>query len=134
MEEFRSITIIRIRRPKAKDLNHDLQWFSRSLGLFKSRDKESSCFRVFMELLKEKTGSTSDEIAFCSNLTRGTVVHHLHSLIESGLIIKRKNKYYLITNNLEELIKELKRDVESTLDNLKETAKFLDKQLNLNKD
>ena len=133
MEEFKSITIVRIRRPKIKDLNHDLQWFSRSLGLFKSRDKEKSCFRVFMELLKEN-GLSSDEIAFSSNLTRGTVVHHLHSLIESGLVTKRKNKYYLTTDNLESLIKELKRDVESTLDNLKETAKFLDKQLNLNKD
>jgi len=133
MEEFKSITIVRIRRPKTKDLNHDLQWFSRSLGLFKSRDKEKSCFRVFMELLKEN-GLSSDEIAFSSNLTRGTVVHHLHSLIESGLVTKRKNKYYLITNNLENLIKELKKEVETTLDNLNETAKFLDKQLNLNKD
>ena len=134
MEEFRSITIVRIRRPKGKDINNDLQWFSKSLGLFKSRDKEKSCFRVFMELLKEKSGLTSDEIALGSNLTRGTVVHHLHSLTESGLIIKRKNKYYLITDNLEELIKELERDVEITLDSLKETAKFIDKQLNLNKD
>lgn len=134
MEEFKSITIMRIRKPKTKDLNQDLQWFSRSLGLFKSRDKESSCFRVFMELLKDNKGLTSDEIAFSSNLTRGTIVHHLHALMESGLVIKRKNKYYLITNNLEYLIKEIKNNIESALDELKETAKFLDKQLNLNKD
>lgn len=134
MEEFKSITIVRIRRPKTKDLNQDLQWFSRSLGLFKSRDKEKSCFRVFMELLKDNKGLTSDEIALSSNLTRGTVVHHLHSLLEHGLITKRKNRYYLITDNLEILINEIKKNIESALDELRETAKFLDKQLNLNKD
>ena len=28
------ITILKIKKPKEKNLNQDLQWFSRSIGLF----------------------------------------------------------------------------------------------------
>ena len=50
--EFRRVTLIKTRKPQKKDLNTDLQWFSESLGLFSQRDKERSCFRIFVELVK----------------------------------------------------------------------------------
>ena len=46
------ITIIRMRRPETPSLNEELQWFGSSLGLFNLRDKDKSCFRIFIELLK----------------------------------------------------------------------------------
>ena len=59
------ITIIRERRP-VRNLNEELQWLGNSLGLFNLRDKDKSCFRIFIELLKAAKVDkplTSDEIA-----------------------------------------------------------------------
>src|SRR3990167_6035950 len=98
------ITIIKIKKPSQKEVNRDLQWFSESFGLFGERDKEKSCFRVFLELVKatrRKKSLTSDEIALRANLSRATVVHHLHKLIESGLVISQNNRYILRVDNLE---------------------------------
>ena len=134
IHEFRRITIVKIRKPLQKNMNRDLQWFSESLGLFTERDKEKSCFRIFIELIKaarKKQTLSSDEIAFNSNLSRGTVVHHLNRLMESGLIVSHDNRYILRVDNLEELIEEIKKDVLKTLDDLKKIAEDLDDEVGL---
>ena len=131
---FRKITIIRQAKPKTKSLNKDLQWFSDSLGLFSERDKEKSCFRIFVELVKAARAGkimSSDELAFKTNLSRATVIHHLNKLMESGLAIHEKDGYLLRVSNLENSIEELKRDVLRTLDDLKTMAEELDEQLGL---
>ena len=60
------IVIIRLRKPLRTTLNEELQWFGSSLGLFNLRDRDKSCFRVFIELLKAaklRTPLSSDELA-----------------------------------------------------------------------
>ena len=133
-EKVMRITVIKLRKPAEKDVNKDLQWFSESLGLFGERDKEKSCFRVFLELIKaarRKTALTSDEIALRSNLTRATVIHHLHKLIESGLVLPYDNKYILRVENLESLVAELKKDIMRAFEDLQDIAKDLDEELGL---
>mgnify|MGYP001615950466 CR=1 FL=1 len=128
------LTIIKIRKPAEKDVNKDLQWFSQSLGLFGDRDKEKSCFRVFLELVKatrRRKALSSDEIALRANLSRATVIHHLHKLQELGLVIQYKNKYILRLDNLEGLILELKKDLMRTFEDLQDIAKELDEELGL---
>lgn len=127
------ITIIRARKP-ARTLNDELQWFGNSLGLFNLRDKDKSCFRVFIELLKAAKLDkplTSEEIALKLNLTRGTVIHHINKLMESGIVVHQKNKYMLRVNNLEILIDEIRKDAERTLDDLRRVAKEIDQFLGL---
>jgi len=46
------ITIIRTTVPRQHDINEELKWFGQSLGLFSERDKDSSLYRLFVELLK----------------------------------------------------------------------------------
>ena len=128
IEEF-SITIKKIRKPKISDLNQDIQIISQSLGLFTKRDKEKSCFRVFIEILKNKQGLSAEEITLNTHITRATVIHHLNSLIKNNLIIKKGHKYFLRSKNLEELIKDLNKDVDEALNELNKTAKNIDKQL-----
>lgn len=133
-EQIMRFTVIRLRKPTEKDVNKDLQWFSESLGLFGDRDKEKSCFRVFLELIKatrRRKALSSDEIALRSNLSRATVVHHLHKLMETGLIIQHKNKYLLRLDNLEDLVSELKKDLMRTFEDLRDIAKELDEELGL---
>ena len=132
--KYNKITIIKLRKPSSKEVNKDLQWFSTSLGLFGERDKEKSCFRVFLELIKaarRKTALNSDEIALRANLTRATVIHHLHKLIESGLVLPYNNKYVLRVDNLEALVAELKKDLMRTFEDLQDIAKDLDEELGL---
>ena len=83
------ITIVNIRRPSETNVNQELQWLGTSLGLFNLRDKDKSCFRVFIELLKCAKGNrtlTSDELAAKLDLSRGTIIHHINRLMESGLV------------------------------------------------
>ena len=128
------ITIINVRRPAEKNINHELQWIGTSLGLFNLRDKDKSCFRIFLELLKSaklNQSLTSDEIASKLMLSRGTVIHHINRLMESGLVIHDRNKYMLRVDNLKMLISEIEKDVHRTLGDLKEIATDVDKWMGL---
>ena len=128
------ITIIEIRKPVQKNINHELQWLGSSLGLFNMRDKDKSCFRIFIELIKTaKTNSSlsSDELAYKLGLSRGTVVHHLHKLLDSGIVVPTKNGYILRVNSLGDLIDEMEKDFSRTVSELKKIAEEIDKGLGL---
>jgi len=128
------ITIVNVRKPAQRNVNFELQWLGTSLGLFNLRDKDKSCFRIFLELLKAakaKKPMTSDEIAANLHLSRGTVVHHITRLMEAGLVIHEKNQYMLRVDTLKMLISELEKDVQRTLGDLKEVASDIDDWMGL---
>ena len=128
------ITIVNIRKPAEHNVNQELQWFGSSLGLFNLRDKDKSTFRVFIELLKStksKQTLTSDELASRLALSRGTIIHHINKLMESGLVIHEGNKYILRVDNLKSLIDEMEKDIKRACEDLKEVAKEIDNRLGL---
>ena len=128
------ITIVQVRRPPKQDINDELQWLGNSLGLFNLRDKDKSCYRIFVELLKAARHNapiSSDELAYNLHLTRGTVVHHLNKLMEAGLVIQAGRGYLLRVANLKQLIEELEKDAIRTLENLKKVATNIDKDMGL---
>jgi predicted transcriptional regulator len=128
----KKITILHIRRNSKDNINQELQWLGNSLGLFNQRDKDSSCFRVFITLVRKTRRNevlSSDEIAERLQLSRGTVVHHLQKLIDSGIVVREKGGYLLRENRIESLVKHLQRDMESMFSELKEVAKDIDDRL-----
>lgn len=128
------ITIIRMSRPAQGNVNDELKWLGHSLGLFSERDKDSSLYRLFVELIKSSRAGrlqTSDELAARLGLSRGTVIHHLNKLMETGLVVSDKNRYALRVGNLEILIDELKKDVKRAMDELKTIAKQIDEELKI---
>lgn len=129
MDYFREITIINLNKLENNELNQDIQWISNCLGMFNKRDKEKSCFRIFINLLKEQNPISSDEIAERSNLSRGTVIHHISKLRDSGIVIKKDKGYTLKTRNFEELIEEIEKDVFNTMRKIKEVSKRIDERL-----
>jgi len=134
MRYLQRITIMSIRKPVQKNVNQELQWLGSSLGLFNLRDKDKSCFRVFIELIKNaKLGKplSSDEIAYSLDLSRGTVVHHLNKLLDSGIVVEVEGGYILRVSNLRDLINEVEKDLERTLAELREMAEEIDKSLGL---
>ena len=127
---FQQITIIKIRSPE-QDLNREIQWLSRSLGLFSERDKDRSCYRLFLEVIKAKQALSSDELAYRLNLSRATVIHHLSKLIAAGIVVSEDNKYILREKNLESTLKLMKQDMVQAFDEIEEMGKEIDKKLGL---
>ena len=129
------IDIVRLRKPRSDaEANELLQWFGRSLGMFGQRDRDKSCFRLFIELLKSGRGEkalSSDELAYRLRLSRGTVVHHLSRLMDAGIVIKSGNSYLLREESLVSLVEEIKEDMERTCDDLRAVAERIDKALRL---
>lgn len=128
------VTIATSRKPYEKTINEELQWFGQSLGLFNLRDRDKSCFRVFIELLKSakrKQPLSSDELASRLNLTRGTVIHHINRLMESGIVVYVKKKYLLRVDNLKDLVNEIEKDIKRACSDLKEVADEIDRRLGL---
>ncbi len=126
------ITIVRTKRPEFDSINEKLQWFAGSLGLFNLRDKDRSCFRIFIELVKMSRTQeviSSDELADRLGLTRGTVVHHLNKLLEAGLIVSNRNRYELRVGSLSALVDMVEEDFLQTCRSLREVATQIDKQL-----
>ncbi|MBN1386081.1 ArsR family transcriptional regulator [Candidatus Woesearchaeota archaeon] len=128
------ITIYRLRKPATPGINDELQWLGTSLGLFGLRDKDRSCFRLFITLLKagkKNQSLTSDELADQLDLSRGTVVHHLNKLMEAGLVLHERNNYMLRVSKVSDLVDEIKQDMERTLQDIKKVADDIDKGLDL---
>jgi len=128
----KKITIVKIRRSSDQNVNRELQWLGNSLGLFNQRDKDSSCFRVFITLVRRAKNNnivSSDEIAEKLGLTRGTVVHHLTKLMNSGLVVRERQGYLLRERDLSTVIKDMQRDMEAMFAELKEVAEEIDEKL-----
>lgn len=115
-------------------LNERLSWFASSIGLLSDRDKDKSCFRLFIELLKSGKHDvcvTSDELAVRLNLTRATVVHHLNSLKERGVVVSTSKGYCLRAGSLSALVSHLEEDALSIASGVKTVAQDIDKELGL---
>src|SRR5574342_811873 len=126
----RRITIVNIRRPKQVSVNEELQWFGTSLGLFGERDRDKSCFRIFIELIKAikaAGGLTSDELADRLGLTRATVIHHLNALMERGIVRHEGNLYVMRGDRLTLLVDDLQRDMERAISEMRNAAEELDR-------
>ena len=129
---MQKIIIISTRKNPTPSINDQLQWIGQSLGLFNLRDKNSSCFRIFIILLrKARAGEiiTSDEIANMLRLTRGTVVHHLNMLMGAGIVLREHGGYILRESNLERLMTEVKRDIDRAFEGIIEVAHEIDQKL-----
>ncbi len=128
------ITLVEVRKKPSTNINQELKWLGDSLGLFGIRDKDKSCFRLFIELLKQsKLGKpiSSDELAQRTDLTRATVIHHLHHLTSCGIIEKlpKQKGYLLKENRLEFLLRMIKSNIDEQFEEMLKTAKEIDERL-----
>src|SRR3989344_4126889 len=110
------ITIVKVRKGDTSNINQELQWMGNSLGLFGLRDKDSSCFRIFITMVRTSRQNkplSSDDIAKKLDLSRGTVVHHLTRLMDSGIVIRERKGYFLRESSLQRLIDDMRNDIDS---------------------
>lgn len=126
------ITIINAKPPKNMDLNAELQWLGSALGLFGERDKDSSCFRIFVTVInasRENKSISSNEIADGCELARGTVIHHLNKLQDTGLILHKNNKYCLSGRSIEDSMRQIQNEISNMFDLLETVARDIDKKI-----
>lgn len=130
--KYTKITIVRFDTEAPEQIDQELQWIGSSLGLFSLRDKDKSCYRIFISLIKnakEEKALSSDEIAYQLDLSRGTVVHHLNKLLNNKIINIIDGKYILRAKTLKELIELLKQDTIAMFDDLKQVGENVDKKM-----
>ena len=72
-----------------------------------------------------------DELAAKLSLSRGTIIHHINKLIESGLVIHEGNRYILRVDNLKSLIDEVEKDIKRACEDLRDVAREIDEILRL---
>jgi len=131
---FTRITICRVEEQSRSDMNAELQLIGGALGLFSIRDKDKSRFRIFIVLLKalkRHQALSSDDLADELGLTRATVIHHLDALMDAGIVENARGKYQLRVDNLEELLETVQADIMRTIDEVKDVARNIDKELGL---
>jgi len=126
------VTIWKIRKENSDNINQELQWLGNSLGLFNLRDRDSSCFRIFITLIRKAKRNepvSSDDISEQLNLSRGTVVHHLIKLMDAGLVVRDGRKYILRERDLRQVVEDMRRDLEVVFSELSKVAKEIDEKL-----
>lgn len=128
----RKIILLQMRRTPQENINRELQWLGSSLGLFNLRDKDSSCFRVFITLVKKSKRDealSSDAIAEQLQLSRGTVVHHLTKLMDSGIVVREQEGYLLRENTLQQVVRDMHQEIERMFSEMEEVAKEIDERM-----
>lgn len=128
------IHLIKIRSTPQQNIHDQLIWLAESFGLLSLRDKDKSCYRLFIELVKctkTKQALTSDELANRLSLSRATTIHHLKNLIKHGLVKHIDNRYVMTTDSLIELMQEIDNNYKRTMKQIAVIAKKLDDELQL---
>jgi biotin operon repressor len=90
--------------------------------------------RVFRRVIvtsRAGSGVSSSELGEELGLSRTSIVHHLNRLLESGVVERRKSRYFLRSNNLHRTLMELERDIERMFESMQEVADALDRELEL---
>ena len=117
-----------------KDLDDDLLWFCNSFGLSSGRDVENTSTRIVMSMLDricEDEGVTSKMIADALGINLSRVHHHLRSLIDSGLVYRKKRTLCLRGGSLRAAVQEMRRDSDRIFDDLEKFAADIDRNMGI---
>jgi len=110
----------------------ELDWICQSLGFFEPFEKENPASQVFREIIKATEGGspvTSTGLAERISMSRGAVIHHLNSLMRSGLIVKNGRFYVSRSRSIFRTIEEIEEDIERIFARMKRTALEIDEEL-----
>ncbi len=129
----RNINIQKVKLPKKGSIEEDINYLCKSLGYFSNRDKNETAGKIFRIIVQrgvaEDEGVKSEEIANEVGLTRGAIIHHLNSFIDSGIIVKERNSYRLRAQSLRKSLEEVKTDMERIFREMIKIAEEVDEKL-----
>ncbi|VVB98427.1 Uncharacterised protein [uncultured archaeon] len=126
----RRIIIFEVEAPKRPNVEEEIKWLCRCLGL--DPDKDRLAFEIFLHLLaanRKGDGVKTIDITKNSNVTQAAVVYHMNLFMRSGLVVKRGAKYFLRGATLGETIAQMEADVMRRMDMLKAIGRRIDEQM-----
>ncbi len=112
-------------RPSKETADELVSWFCRSLDL-KDSDVEPRMLREIIDGSFSDTGVTSKELDRELAMPRSTVIYHLNKFIDSGLVVRKKRRYYLRAMSMKGTIEELQDDILREFQRMLEFADKLD--------
>jgi len=133
-EALAEYRVLDVRIPPTAGFDKDVEWICGCFGFLESRDREKTAARIFkalLEAMKTGEGISSDQLAEKICLTRGTMVHHLNKLIQSGLAVHQAGRYELRAASLRRAVQEVKRDINRVFENIEHVAQDIDETLGL---
>jgi biotin operon repressor len=131
---MRRFVIHEIREPKEKDIDDDIEWLCRCLGILSNRDFDKTStklFESFLEASKKNRALSSDDLADRIGISRATVIHHIKRFESAGVVIRSEEGYELRTHSVQEVLDEIEMDIERTLKRMKKIAEDIDREMGL---
>jgi DNA-binding IclR family transcriptional regulator len=86
---------------------------------------------LFHDVKDGSKGLKSEEIAQQTDLSRGTVVHHLNKLMDRGIVAQADNEYFLKVDSLTTMTQLIREEVNEALDDIESVADRVDNHLDL---
>ncbi len=126
----RRIVIFELEAPKKPNVQEEIKWLCRCLGL--DPDKDRLAFEIFLHLLaanRKGDGIKTIDMTKNSNVTQAAVVYHMNMFMRSGLVEKRGAKYFLRARTLSETMAEVETDFTRRMELLKHIARNIDEQM-----
>lgn len=130
------IMIKRITKEPPKNLDDEISWLSEQLCLSSGRDVNNIATKILKLVLENSSKSiplTSFDISNKLGIAPPTVNHHIRNLINSGILIREKNKIFLRRKTLLSTINEIRKDIDRVLTDVEEIANDIDDKLGLNR-
>ncbi len=131
---LKQFVVRRLKEPTEKQLDKDIEWVCNSFGFMSPRDQDKTAFKILKSLIKatkQDKGMTSEELTKVVEPTIGSVIYHLKKLMNAGIVVKPNSTYELRMNSLLTTIEEIGKDINLTLDNIKNIAKDIDDRIGL---
>lgn len=131
---MKRFVIHEIREPQKQDIDEDIEWMCRCLGILSNRDFDKTSTKLFESFLaasKKNRSLSSDDLADKVGISRATVIHHIHRFETAGVVIKSEEGYELRTNSLHDVINEIEMDIERMLQRMKKIADDIDEEMGL---
>lgn len=126
----RRVIIFELDAPKSPNVEDEIKWLCRCLGL--DPDKDKLAFNIFLHLLdanRRNDGVKTIGITKKNKVTQAAVVYHMNLFMRSGLVVKRGPKYYLRGRTLGQTIAEMEADISKRMVLLKHIASRIDEQM-----
>ena len=131
---FQQIVIRHLEKPRAKDVEKDIEWVCDSLGFSSGRDIEDVSIRIFRNILERiamENMVSSESIADDLDITQSRVNHHIRNLMDAGMLFRYKKLIALRGGSLKSAVEELKKDSDRIFEDLIRMADEIDHAMNL---
>lgn len=130
MSNQEKIVIKSLSKPEKENFDALIAWFCKSFDMSGDANAlEPTMFKEIVGASFEGSGITSRELNDKLNTPRTTVIYHLNRFISSGLIVRKRTKYFLRSVDMESTIEEMQADMFREFNRMMQFAEKIDQMM-----